>query len=484
MYFWVVMAKYKSKIVGRKEELKIIDNIIKSNDSELLAVIGRRRVGKTYLIKHGFEKQLCFHYTGKNNVTKEEQIATFCNKISSYSKTIVKTIPDNWDDAFELLKKLIDKKKTKTKKAIFIDELPWIATAKSGFLSSFTYFWNDWAVNKNIAVIICGSAASWMINNVVNNKGGLHNRITRHITLKPFTLAETEAYLKSKNINYPRYEILQLYMAMGGIPYYLKEIESGKSAIQNIDKICFSKQGILRKEFHNLFSSLFDKYENHEKIIRALATKRKGLTRNEIVKLTKLKSGGGLTRILTELEESSFISRYTAFGKSERSSLYRLVDEYSSFYISFIEKHKVAAKNVWLKLSQTPKYKAWAGFAFEGIAMKHIDQIKASLGIAGIYSEETSFFSKGTKQKEGYQIDLLIDRNDNAINLCEMKFYKSELSLTKKQVEHIRKRRDAFRSATKTKKLLINTLITTYGFVPNQHSIGIIDNHLDMNSLF
>lgn len=336
MYFWVVMAKYKSKIVGRKEELKIIDNIIKSNDSELLAVIGRRRVGKTYLIKHGFEKQLCFHYTGKNDVTKEEQIATFCNKISSYSKTIVKTIPGNWDDAFELLKKLIDKKKTKTKKAIFIDELPWIATAKSGFLSSFTYFWNDWAVNKNIAVIICGSAASWMINNVVNNKGGLHNRITRHIPLKPFTLAETEAYLQSKNINYPRYEILQVYMAMGGIPYYLKEIESGKSAIQNVDKICFSKQGILRREFHNLFSSLFDKYENHEKVIRALATKRKGLTRNEIVKTTKLKSGGGLTRILTELEESSFISRNLAFGKSERSSLYRLVDEYSSFYISFI----------------------------------------------------------------------------------------------------------------------------------------------------
>jgi len=482
------MAKYKTanraKVVGRTAELQIIDNIISSSNSELLAIIGRRRVGKTFLIKHGFEKQICFHYTGKKDVTKQEQITTFCNKISSYSKTIVKTIPNNWEDAFELLKKLIAKKKTTTKKAIFIDELPWIATPRSGFLSSFSYFWNDWAVNNNIIVIICGSAASWMIEKIVNNKGGLHNRITRHIKLKPFTLTETEAYLKSKKINYPRYEILQLYMAMGGIPYYLKEIQAGDSAIQAIDKICFSAQGILRNEFHNLYSSLFDNYENHEKVIRALASKRRGLTRNELLKSTKLKSGGGLTRILTELQESSFIARYPSFGKTERSSLYRLVDEYSSFYLSFIEKNKSNSKNIWLQLSQTPRYKAWAGYAFEGVVIKHVDQLKTALGIEGIYSEQSTYLIKSTKNREGFQIDLLIDRNDNAINICEMKFYNSELSLTKKQTEQIRKRRDSFRQQTKTKKLLINTVVTTYGFITNGNSIGIIDNHLDMNSLF
>jgi len=482
------MAKYKidkiHKIIGRKVELAIIKSITKSSNAELLAIIGRRRVGKTYLIKHGFENEMSFHYTGKKDVTHQEQINTFCNKIFSYSKTKVKTIPKNWDGAFELLKKLINKKRTKAKKAIFIDELPWIATPRSGFLSSFTYFWNDWAVNKNIVVIICGSAASWMINNVVNNKGGLHNRITRHINLRPFTLAETEAYLLSKNINYPRYEILQIYMAMGGIPYYLKEIQKGESAIQNIDKICFSKQGQLKNEFHNLFSSLFDKYENHEKIIKVLATKRKGMTRNDLVKYTKLKSGGGLTRILTELEESSFIARYPAFGKSERFSLYRLVDEYSSFYISFIEKNKNASKNIWLQLSQTPKYKAWAGYTFEGIVIKHIDEVKKALGITGIYSQQSTFLKQASGTKEGFQIDMLIDRNDNTINICEMKFYNSELSLTKKQAEQLRKRRDAFRLNTKTKKLLINTLITTYGLEHNKNSLGIVDNHLSMDALF
>ena len=351
-------------------------------------------------------------------------------------------------------------------------------------MSAFTYFWNDWAVNQNIVVVICGSAATWMINNVVNAKGGLHNRITRHINLAPFTLAETEEYLKAQHIAFPRYEILQIYMAMGGIPYYLKEIKPGESARQNIDRICFSNQGILKDEFGKLYSSLFDKFDNHLKVIRALATKRKGLTRNEILKITKLKSGGGLTRTLTELEESSFIARYPAFGKSQRSTLYRLVDEYSSFYIHFIEKNKFAEKNIWLQLSQTAKYKAWAGFAFEGIAIKHIQQIKTALGISGIYSQQSTFSKAGTKNSEGYQIDLLIDRNDNAINLCEMKFYNSELKLTKKQAEHLRKRREAFKVGSKSKKLLINTVITTYGFEHNQHTIGIVDNHLDMDSLF
>jgi len=323
-----------------------------------------------------------------------------------------------------------------------------------------------------------------MIDNVVNNKGGLHNRITRHINLKPFTLAEVDDYLSSKNIHYPQYEILQLYMAMGGIPYYLKEIQSGDSAIQSIDKICFSKQGILKDEFHKLYSSLFDNYEAHETIVRLLATKRKGMTRNEILKHTKLKSGGGLTRTLTELEESSFIARYPTFGKSKRSQLYRLIDEYSIFYLNFIEKNKKATKNLWLQLSQTAKYKAWSGFAFEGVVIKHIDEIKKALGILGIYSEQATFQLAGTKTKEGFQIDLIIDRNDNTINLCEMKFYNAELRLSKKQTEHIRKRREAFRIATKSKKLLLNTLVTTYGLEHNHNSIGIIDNHLSMDSLF
>lgn len=482
------MAKYKSdstkEVLGRKPELSIMTHLLKSNESELLAVIGRRRVGKTYLVKHGYSKHLCFHYTGKNEVSKEEQIVTFCNKILSYSRGTLKEMPTDWDAAFELLKKLINRKRTTKKKVVFLDELPWMASPRSGFLSAFTYFWNDWAVDQNIIVVICGSAASWMINKVVNSKGGLHNRITKLISLKPFDLAETEEYLKYKKVRLPRYQILQIYMCMGGIPYYLRELRSGESATQSIERICFNKDGVLYNEFHNLYSSLFDDYGTHLKVVKALATKRKGMTRKELISKTKLSSGGGMTRVLDELEASSFINKQSAYGKSQRSTLYRLVDEFSSFYLSFMHRNRKSGMGSWQQLSQTQKYKSWTGYAFEGIVIKHIEQVKKALGIPGLYSEESSFLIAGSQEREGFQIDLLIDRNDNAINLCEIKFYNSELRLNKRDTEHIRRRRDAFRRVSRTKKLLINTLITTYGFLPGPHALGIIDNHIDMDSLF
>ena len=483
------MAKYKNAngklFSGRSTEITIINKLLTSPNSELLAVTGRRRVGKTYLIKHAFEKHLCFHYTGRRDVSKDEQLDTFTKKVLSY-KIIrkVKAPPTSWTDGFELLKQLILKTRSTKKKAIFLDEMPWMATQRSGFLSAFEYFWNDWAVDQNIVVVICGSAASWMIKNIVHNKGGLHNRITRYIKLQPFTLAETESYFKARSIRLPHYEILQIYMAIGGVPYYLKEINPGESAIQNIDRICFSNRATLKDEFDKLYSSLFTNYEAHLKIIKALAKKRKGLTRNQISKAISATSGGGLTRTLRELEESSFIASYPAFGKSQRDMLYRLTDEYSIFYLQFISKQKMAGKNVWLTLSQSSKYKAWAGFAFEGVVIKHAPRIKKALNIEGIYTEQSTYSANGTKHKEGFQIDLLIDRNDNAINICEIKFYNNDLNLSKKDIEKLRNRRELFRQDTKTKKLLQNTIITTYGFKHNQYSIGTIDQVILMDKLF
>lgn len=483
------MAKYreiKLKIfTGRKTELGVIDSLLSSPDAELLAVTGRRRVGKTYLIKHAFNKHLCFHYTGRQNVSKNEQLESFAKKILSYQKIKkLKTKPTSWTEGFELLIDLINKTRSRKKKVIFLDEMPWMASQRSGFLSAFEYFWNDWAVDQNIVVVICGSAASWMIKNIVHNKGGLHNRITRYIKLKPFTLQETEQYFKARKIFLPHYEILQIYMAIGGVPYYLREIKSGESAIQNIDRICFSNQATLKDEFDKLYSSLFNNYDFHLKIIEALAKKRKGLSRNDIKKATASSSGGGLTRTLRELEESSFINTYNAFGKSQRDTIYRLTDEYSIFYLQFISKQKTAGKNIWQMLSRSPKYKSWAGFAFEGIVIKHADQIKKALKIEGIYTEQSTYSYRGTKDKEGFQIDLIIDRDDNTINVCEMKFYNSELTLSKQDVDKLRRRRELFRQSSKTKKLLFNTIITTYGFEHNKHSIGVIDQVIPMSILF
>lgn len=475
----------KVEIAGREPELEIFQRMAQSDKSDFVAVTGRRRVGKTFLIKHGFAANMAFYFTGKKDASVQLQLEAFSRTLASYYSTpFLPAIPTNWDIAFELLKGHLQHKKSKKKQVVFLDEVPWIATAKSGFLSALDHFWNAWAIDKNIILVICGSAASWITQNIINNRGGLHNRLTQHINLKPFTLEETEAFLKKRAIQLPKYDILQLYMAVGGIPFYLNEIIRGDTATTAIDRICFGEQGLLKGEFDNLYKALFDNWEAYEKIIKILATKWKGLSRQEIIEIGGFSNGGGLTRILNDLEEASFIKSYRPFGKLERNTLYRLVDEYSLFYLSFIVNVKSTNPGVWASLSQTAKYKAWSGYAFECLCIKHICKIKKALGISGVYTEESSFFSKGNETQQGFQIDQLIDRKDNAINLCEMKFYTGNIVINKKYAEQLWQRRENFRTITKTRKQLITTLITTYGIETNEHSLWMVDNVITMKDLF
>lgn len=473
----------KNFFVGREDEIKRLQDLVLLNQSDLVTILGRRRVGKTYLTKNAFNHQFTFHITGIKGVDKDSMIKIFVEKIQELSGTNYEiAIPNNWIDAFTILKQYLKQKRSPKKKIIFIDEFPWLDGHKSGFLRAFEHFWNDWAVDQNILVVICGSSTSWMIENVLNNKAGLHNRISSYFHIGPFTLKETEQFFIKKNIKLPRYEIVLLYMAMGGIPYYLNEVQKGKSAIQNIDYIFFSEKSTLKNEFHNLYRALFDHYEKYELLIMALSKKQKGLTRQEIITTTKFTNGGGLTRMLTALEECSFIKTYLPYGKEKKETLYRLVDEYSQFYFQFNPQKNI--ENSFISLSQSPKFRAWTGFAFESVCLKHILQIKKALSIAGIFSTESSFYSKGTATEEGFQLDLLIDRNDNAINICEMKFYATEYELTKKEAEKMRSKRELFRAKSKTKKQLINTLISTYGLKENENSISIVDKELNINALF
>lgn len=360
------MAKEKSPslLVAREQEVKILRHLLISKESELVAVLGRRRVGKTFLIKQVYEKEMLFKITGIEDATTAEQLENFADSLKeSYGiKGEIKT-PTNWSEAFRNLKQFIEERKTNVKKVIFFDELPWLASSRSGFIQAFDHFWNSWAVDKKIVVVICGSAATWMITNIVDNKGGLHNRITKKIHLEPFTLVEVEKYFKSRSITLPRYEIVSIYMALGGIPYYLKEIGRGDTAAKAIDRICFGKKAPLHGEFNKLYKSLFTNYTDHIKVVKALAKKHKGLSRNEILSLTKLPSGGAFSMILRELEESSFITSYMPFDKKERDKLYRLTDEYSSFYIDFIENSNAEA-GMWLKKYDSPTVRIWSGFAF------------------------------------------------------------------------------------------------------------------------
>ena len=473
----------QDKLTGRKEEIHLLRQALQSDEAEMIAVIGRRRVGKTFLINSVYKNRINFETTGIQNSTTKRQLRNFQYELNKQSGQ-AREVPEDWLAAFMQLIDFLEKSKTNQKQIVFLDELPWLATRRSDFLEGLSFFWNSYAVKENMVVVLCGSAASWMIRKVVNHKGGLHNRITKRINLTPFTLSETEAYFKSRNLNLDRYQIVQIYMAMGGVPHYLKEVESGKTAAQNIDAICFNESGSLHDEFSRLFSSLFKNSENHTAVVRALAQKRKGLTRLEIIKVAGLANGGGIKRILEELRFSGFIARYAPFGKKKKEMLYRLTDEYSLFYINFIENRLHQGTNVWEKLSQTQTYKSWSGYSFESICLKHISQIKKALQIAGIYSEASSFYRKGTDQVQGLQIDLLIDRADHAINLFEIKFYGEELVLTKGEATKLRRKTALFRSFSKTRKQLFLSLITTFGIIQNEHSLGLVDSVLTLDDLF
>ncbi|MCF8298471.1 MAG: ATP-binding protein, partial [Saprospiraceae bacterium] len=458
---------------------------LNSNKAELIAVYGRRRIGKTFLVRSVYEKHIQFEFSGIYNISLKQQLNNFHLKFSDkyFDENNKKNKkPNSWFDAFHQLSKYIDKIKTKKKKVIFIDEFPWLDTRKSKFLAAFENFWNSYAAKRDdLIVVICGSAASYMVKNIIKNKGGLHNRITEKIQLKPFSLAETKKLLKYNNIRFTNYDIIQLYMLMGGIPFYLEKIRAGESVAQAVDRLCFSKDGFLRTEFDNVFASLFEQYDNHEAVIRTLAKVRKGLTRTELLEKSKIKSGGTSTKTLLELEESGFIEKYTPY-KGIKDSLYRLTDEYSMFYIKYIEGTKPAQANAWMKLQTQQSYKIWSGFSFETICIKHIEQIKIALQIAGINAVHGSWIYKSSS--DGAQIDLLIDRDDNVINLCEMKFYNTEFTIDKKYANEIANKKSVFTRSTKTTKSIFVTFISSYGLNANEYSRQHVQNDLTMEALF
>lgn len=466
------------KIIGRKSEISLMKSLLESPKAELLAVYGRRRVGKTFLIKNVYQENICFEFTGTQNATLQNQLFKFFEKIDVFfpKQSAAFKQPKTWFEAFKILKNCIQK--TNKKPVIFFDELPWIASKRSNFLEEFAYWWNDWASNQQIVVVVCGSATSWMLNKVINHRGGLHNRVTKRINLKPFNLAETKFYLENNGVLWDEYQVVQFYMAVGGIPIYLNEAKKGETVTQTINRVFFGDDNFLKTEFQNLYASLFEGFQNHITIIKTLAEKWQGMSRNEIITKTNLSDGGGLSQILDELEASSFIMRLSPIGKKQNDTIYRLSDEYSLFYLKFIENKST---NEWSSISASNTYKVWCGYAFENLCIKHIETIKVALGISGINTKIGSYLFKGNDTEQGFQIDLLIERADNAINLCEMKFANDDFVMTNEYTDTLRKRREAFRRINKSKKLIFNTLVTTFGAKGN---LAQIDHIILMDKLF
>lgn len=475
----------EQKFIGRVQERAVLQKALQSGEPELVAVIGRRRVGKTFLVRSEYADRIDLEITGIQNGSPGEQLQHFTDRLNYHARPILPfRTPQNWQEAFQMLVVYLEKLDKTEKSVVFLDEFPWLAGGRSDFLRAFGLFWNSWASWNNVVVVICGSAASWMIANVVRDKGGLHNRITRRIHLQPFTLHETEQFLISRDVRLDRYQLIQLYMAMGGIPHYLKEVEAGKTAVQNMDQICFSPQGLLREEFLQLYPALFDNAENHIRIIRTLAATWQGLTRSEILSGSGLSDGGNTTRVLEELTHSGFIDGYYAFGKKKKDMRYRLSDEYSLFYLKFIEENRSEGAGTWERFVQTQKWKSWSGYAFESLCLKHVASIKKALGVSGIYTEASAYYLKTSEYGRGIQVDLLLDRSDHAINLFEIKFYQEPIVLKKDQADDIRLKKAIFKSATGTSKQVFFTMLSTFPLLPNEHSLGILDNALDMNCLF
>ncbi|MCF8374183.1 MAG: ATP-binding protein [Bacteroidales bacterium] len=467
-------------LIGRSGEIKIMDEMLHSNSSELIAIYGRRRVGKTFLIREIYQKHIVFELIGLYKGSKKDQLKNFNAQLKLSSKRFENSdTPNDWFKAFELLKDYLNGLKSQKKKVIFIDEFPWIATSRSKFLMVFEHFWNSYCTKRNdLVVMVCGSAASFMVNKIIKNKGGLHNRLSHKIRLMPFTLHETEVFLKSKNILLSHFDILQLYMIIGGVPHYLNNIKKGESVAQNIDRLCFEGNGALVDEFTEVFKSLFENSEVHEQIVRELSKIKKGVTRKELLDLCKMGSGGVFTKTLDELTESGFVTQYQPFGKRKKDSLFRLSDEYSLFFLKFMEPNLGQGAGTWAKMFPKQSYKTWCGLMFETVCLKHIEQIKKELGVAKIYSINSSW------RNENAQVDLIIDRDDGIINLCEMKFYNGLFTINKPEYEIIRNKLLQFRQGTSTRKNVFVTMITTYGVAENANSLELVTNYFTMDCLF
>ena len=476
------------KIIGREYEQRIIDGYLQSNKAELIAVYGRRRVGKTYLIKSIFDNQFDFAFTGLYDVTRAVHLSQFRKYLEQYSGKKVNR-PKDWFEAFDALRDYLETLQ-KDRIIVFLDEIPWMDTPKSNFLAAFGQFWNDWASTRsNLKMFVCGSATTWMLSKFIGNKGGIYGRVCRPIWLAPFTLGETELFLsRVKGIEMSRHQLVKTYMVFGGIPYYLDMLVKGLPLDICIDDLFFRQGAPLRGEFDFLFRSLFNDSKVYKSAVRLLATRLKGLTRQELLDGLKLPEGGTLTEVLENLIKCDFVRKYTAIGKSERDALYQLTDLFSLFHIRYVEDNNGQDEHLWSKLSGQGKVASWSGYAYEQVCLHHISQIKKALGISGIISNVHSwscrpFIDKNGTEWKGGQIDLLIDRADDVINICEIKYAADKYEISADYEERLRNRQSLLHHVTKTKKALYHTFITTYGVVHNLHS-GIVQSEVTMADLF
>lgn len=464
-------------------------SLLESGEPEFCAVYGRRRVGKTYLIRETFRGRFAFQHTGLANASKREQLSEFYASLKTAGlKTTGKErarTPKDWHEAFHMLANLMETLPV-GKKIIFLDELSWLDTQKSNFISALEHFWNGRAtarIEKDILLIVCGSATSWLISKLFLDHGGLHNRVTRHIYLQPFTLHECEEYAQSRHLNLSRQDIAEGYMVWGGIPYYWSFLLRNESLAQAIDRLFFAENAPLSREYSALYASLFKNFQKHMAIVTALCKRKAGMTRRELLNITKFPDNSSFTNILKELEQCNFIRRFFYFSRKEREATYQLMDNFTLFHFQYIKANQNHDSQFWTHNLDTPLHHAWEGLAFKRLCLWHLPQIYKALGINGISVTAHSWRTDATEEHPGAQVDLLISRSDRTINLCEMKYYDGEYSVTSEEAAKLRQRSDVFRQVTKTRNAIALTLISTYG-ARHSAAANVFNNEITLNELF
>ena len=479
--------EYSTTIIGRRHEQDLIREYYESPKAELVAVYGRRRVGKTFLVRECFNGQFDFSFTGLFETPRSTQLSLFKKELERYSGKKQRK-PKDWYEAFDALREYLDSLH-KERIVVFLDELPWMDTPKSGFMSAFGYFWNSWASTQTgMKLFVCGSATTWMLSKLIGDKGGMHGRVNRQIYLRPFTLGETELFLRSKGIDWEKYQIVETYMTMGGIPYYLDMLERNLTLNENIDQLFFREGAVLRTEYDFIFRSLFKDSKTYRSVVELLANNASGMSRKEIQASLKIGEGGLLTEVLDNLCKCDFVRNYNSFGKKERGQLYQLTDLFSLFYLHFVDRMNGQDEHFWNNMQDNPRRFSWQGHAFEMVCLHHIPQIKQKLGISGVLSNVCSWSCKsfvdndGT-QHRGTQIDLIIERADRIIHLCEMKFSQSEYRISADYEEKLRNRMALFKEKTKNKQTLVHTFVTTFGVANGKHS-SLVHSEVTLDGLF
>lgn len=472
-------------IIGRDKEQRELLSLLEKEESQFCAVYGRRRVGKTYLIRETFNYQFCFQHTGVAKGTQRQQLTAFRNSLVA-AGMIKCAIPKTWIEAFELLKQLVNNA-PKGKKVIFIDELPWMDTPKGNLIGALENFWNGWATarrEKDIVLIVCGSATSWISKKLLKDKGGLRGRLTNRIKVVPFTLRECEMFAGGANLALGRKDILELYMILGGIPYYWSFLKKGLSVAQNVDQLFFSETAQLRDEFEALYSVLFKRPENYLKVIKCLSDgKKSGMTREEILSASRLTDGGTFSTLLEELEECGFIRRFASADTAEANAIYQLIDNYTLFYYLCIKKNAFSDEHYWSNTYTSASHNTWKGHSFERVCLQHIPQIKAALGISGVQTNVCSWFARRTDERRGTQIDLVMQRADGFTDICEMKHSSSVFTIDGDYAKNLQNKIDTYQKLSKDSRTLHLVMVTTQGVAHNNH-FNMIQEEVIMDDLF